>query len=110
MGAAHPPGTDKTYTERSHGDSLPSEPSRREELAVVPLLGRGPREPFGTARQDVLLDHQPAAERDPAQAVQYGIGVQVAVAQRAERLPGPDLGHRRLVGDDLSHDRQPRVL
>jgi hypothetical protein len=35
----------------------------------VPLLGGGPREPFGAARQDVLLDHQPAAERDPAQAV-----------------------------------------
>ena len=76
----------------------------------MPLLGRRPREPLGAARQDVLLDHQPAAERDPAQAVQHGVGVQVAAAQRAERLPGPDLGHRRLVRDDLGHDRQPGVL
>src|SRR5580692_4582415 len=84
--------------------------ARGQELAVVPLLGRRAREPLGAARQDVLFDHQPAAERDPAQALQHGVGVQVAAAQRAERLPGPDLGHRRLVRDDLGHDRQPGVL
>ena len=28
-----------------------------QERAVVPLFGRGPREPVSAARQDVLLDH-----------------------------------------------------
>src|SRR5580658_1382224 len=91
-------------------DSACLQASRGEELPVVPLLGRGAGEPFGAARQDVLLDHQPAAERDLAQAVQHGIGVQVTAAQRADRLPGPDLGHRRLVRDDRGHDRQPGLL
>src|SRR5580693_2162250 len=88
----------------------PSQPPSREELPVMRLLRGGPREPLRAARQDVLLDHQPAAERHRAQPVKHRVRVEVAAAERAERLPDPDLGHRRLVGDDLAHDSEPGVL
>ena len=39
-----------------------------------------------------------------------GVRVEVPVAQLAERFPGPDLGHRRPVGDDPLHHRPPGVL
>src|SRR6185312_5850149 len=39
-----------------------SHPPRGEEGPVVPLFLGGLREPLRTARQDVLLHHQPAAE------------------------------------------------
>src|SRR6516225_3742792 len=69
-----------------------SQPPRGEEGTVEPLLLRGAREPLRAARQDVLLHHQPAPERQAAQAGQHGVHVEVAVAEGAERLAGPDLG------------------
>src|SRR6516225_3055603 len=87
-----------------------SQPPRGEEGPVEALFLRGAREPFRAARQDVLLHHQPAAERHAAQAVQHGVHVQVTVAEGAERLAGPDLGRLRPVGLDPVPDRQRGVL
>src|SRR6516225_4025762 len=50
-----------------------SQPPFGQERAVVPLLGGGPREAFRAARQDVLLHHQPAAERDLPQPAEHGV-------------------------------------
>ena len=63
-----------------------SQPPGGQERAVVALVLRGPGEPLGGAREDVLLDHQPALEADAPQAVEDGLNVKVAVAERAERL------------------------
>src|SRR5215831_18899867 len=87
-----------------------SQPPRREEGPVEALLLRGAREPFRAARQDVLLYHQPAAERRAAQPVQHGVHVEVAVAEGAERLASPDLGRLRPVGLDPVPDRQRGIL
>src|SRR6202050_4233179 len=92
------------------GTPPPSQPPRGEKRPVVLLLRGGLREPLRAARQDVLLDHQPAAERHRAQPVKHRVRVEVAAAERAERLPGPDLGHRRLICDDLAHDSKPGVF
>src|SRR5437660_4544739 len=68
----------------------PTRPSRNgamsqtpfgQERAVVPLFGGGPREPFGATGEDVLLDHQPAAERDLPQPAEHGVRVEIAVTQ-----------------------------
>src|ERR1700733_1724427 len=64
-----------------------SQPPGGQVRAVVALVLRGPGEPLGGAREDVLLDDQPALEADAVQAVEDGLNVKVAVAERAERLP-----------------------
>src|SRR5215470_14768843 len=94
----------------SRKDGGMSEPPFGEIFAVVALFDRRPGEPFPAAGQDVLLYDQPPAERDAPQAVQDAGHVEVAAAERAERLAGPDLGHWRAVGDDPGHDRAHGVL
>src|SRR3984885_1457613 len=64
-----------------------SQPPGGQVRAVVALVLRGPGEALGGAREDVLLDDQPALEADAVQAVEDGLNVKVAVAERAERLP-----------------------
>src|ERR1700689_1191469 len=64
-----------------------SQPPGGQIRPVVALVLRGPGEALGGAREDVLLDHQPALEADAGQAVEDGLNVKGAVAERAERLP-----------------------
>src|SRR5215472_8542378 len=94
----------------SRNDGGMSEPSLRKKGTVVPLFLGRPREPLRAAGQDVLLHHQPAAERDAPQAVQDGVHVEVAVAELAERLAGPDVGRGPAVGDDPGHDGAHAIL
>src|SRR5690242_14560658 len=86
-----------------------SEAMRAQVLAVAALVGGGLPRVLGI-RQDVLLDDQPTRIGDLIERAEHADDVDVAVAERAERLAAPDLLDGRGLRDDLLEAREAGVL
>src|SRR5207253_5559732 len=85
------------------------EASGFQELAIRALVAGGRAQRIVGVGQHVLLDHEPTLIAT-AQGVEDRLDVEVALAQPAEGLALPDLGHRQGLADDLVDHRTTRVF